>query len=427
MVVGAAVVVQHEPLDADEAVKLDPLGQIVRVVTVDRAGRQIRSSGFRGHHAPILMESRDVFSQRELEEVLGQADLIPICAGDGEFTVGGDHFVRAADSARVVVGDAVSVEAGGSATVVAGGRTHVTARNSATVEADDSATVIAGNHVFVQARGRSRVVAGRRLDAWRPRTIASIVAIGAGRRAGGRSVSCAGAAERAGATRGRSPGLGLGTGRSPRPPSARAVTAWGSASVFATDAANVEALETAVVTADWIRHRARVRVGHGESQGPRRRSRRRAGWRSCVTGAGRAVRSRCRRGRPPHDRGGMVRLLRGAGRATASRSSTRPWTRTTTPTTEVLPARAARPAPRTGTGRAGVRRRASLLSPADVRPCRPHGRDAVRRLPGPPGGHRLSPPAGVYPAKVKARGVCAPVYEVHEDGEAVAPSPAPVS
>ena len=106
------------------------------------------------------MESRDVFTQNELDEVLEQPDLTPICAGDGEFTVAGDHFVRAADSARLHVSDGVSVEAGGSAMIVAGGHTHVTARNSVTVEAGDSAVVIAGNHVFVRARGRARVVAG---------------------------------------------------------------------------------------------------------------------------------------------------------------------------------------------------------------------------------------------------------------------------
>jgi hypothetical protein len=33
-------------------------------------------------------------------------------------------------------------------------------------------------------------------------------------------------------------------------------------------------------------------------------------------------------------------------------------------------------------------------------------------------------PRGVYPDKVKARGVCAPVYEVDEDGTPVGPAAA---
>jgi hypothetical protein len=36
-------------------------------------------------------------------------------------------------------------------------------------------------------------------------------------------------------------------------------------------------------------------------------------------------------------------------------------------------------------------------------------------------------PDATYPDKVKARGVCAPVWEVHEDGTAVTGDRAPVS
>jgi hypothetical protein len=193
------------------------------------------------------MESRDVYTQQELDEVLSEPDLIPICAGEGEFTVRGDRFVRAADSARVEVGDAVSVEAGGSATVVAADRAHVTARDSVTVEAGDSTAVTAGNHVFVRARGRSRVVAGahaiveavddtsvvamaraavRARDRCRVRAMFSTrVNLRGDARAWVWGMAAAYAVERA------------------------TVTAWGSANVFAGDSVTVEALETAVVTA----------------------------------------------------------------------------------------------------------------------------------------------------------------------------------
>ena len=60
---------------------------------------------------PHLMESRDVFTQGELEEMLAQPDLIPICAGTGDLSVGRDDFVRVADSARVYASDGASVEA----------------------------------------------------------------------------------------------------------------------------------------------------------------------------------------------------------------------------------------------------------------------------------------------------------------------------
>jgi hypothetical protein len=215
------------------------------------------------------MESRDVFTQAELEQVLGQAELIPICAGDGEFTVTGEHFVRAADSARVFAADGVAVEAGGAATITARGRTHVTARNSVTVDAADTAVVIAGNHVFVRARGRARVTAGayaiveaadetfvvaqaraavRAADRCRVRALLNArVNLAGDARAWVWGMSSAQASDRS------------------------AVTAWGSANVFATDSARVEALENAIVVAGasttvrafgtvMVRARGRARV-----------------------------------------------------------------------------------------------------------------------------------------------------------------------
>jgi hypothetical protein len=105
------------------------------------------------------MESRDVFTQDELEEALAQTDVIPICAGTGHFSVAGRDFVRAADAAHVLVNDRASVEAGGAAAIVACGRARVRARHRVTVDADDSAVVVASNQALVRARGRTRVTA----------------------------------------------------------------------------------------------------------------------------------------------------------------------------------------------------------------------------------------------------------------------------
>ena len=47
------------------------------------------------------MESPDVFTQEELDAALASGDVVPVCAGDGEFAVSGSAHVRAADAARV--------------------------------------------------------------------------------------------------------------------------------------------------------------------------------------------------------------------------------------------------------------------------------------------------------------------------------------
>ena len=193
------------------------------------------------------MESREVFSQPELEKVLGDPDLIPICAGDGEFTVGGDHFVRAADSARLTVGDTVAVEAGGAASVTATDRAHVTARDAVRVNASGSARVIARNHVFVRAHGESRIVAGAD-SAVEAAEDAFVVAMGrAGVRADDRSRVRALLSARVilrGETRAWAWGRAVAEVRD-----AAQVTAWGSAHDLATGSARVEALEMAMVTA----------------------------------------------------------------------------------------------------------------------------------------------------------------------------------
>jgi hypothetical protein len=193
------------------------------------------------------MESRDVFTQQELDAALEQPDVIPVCVGEGEFTATGDRFVRVAESARLVAHDAVSVEAGGSGSVIASGHTHVTARNQVTVEADERAVVVAGNQVFVRARGQTRVVAGAhsRIDAAHEAFVVAMAraTVRAGDRCRIRAMFSA-RVNLNGDARAWAWGLAVvhATQRT-------AVTAWGSASVFASDSTDVEALETAVVTA----------------------------------------------------------------------------------------------------------------------------------------------------------------------------------
>ena len=66
------------------------------------------------------MESLDVFTQQELEEALARPGRDPDLLRRRQFEVGGDHFVRAADSARVAASATPRlVEAGGAATVTA--------------------------------------------------------------------------------------------------------------------------------------------------------------------------------------------------------------------------------------------------------------------------------------------------------------------
>ena len=76
-----------------------------------------------------------------------------------------------------------------------------------------------------------------------------------------------------------------GLGR-PRMRRARAVTAWGSASVFATGSASVEALETAIVVAGGSVGGAGVRCGDGAGAGPGAGGGRRAASASCATAPG---------------------------------------------------------------------------------------------------------------------------------------------
>jgi hypothetical protein len=357
------------------------------------------------------MESRDVFSQSELEEVLGQPGLIPVCAGEGDFAVAGDHFVRAADSARVVASDAVSVEAGGATTVIAAGHTHVTARNSASVEASDAARVIAHDRVAVHARGHTRVVAvgDSTVDAGDE---ASIVAMArAGVRAGDR---CRVRALLSARVALRDEARGWVWGLAVAQAGERAtITAWGSASVHATGSASVEALETATVAAGGTssvrafglavvraRHRARVEAADGVAV-----IRHEGG--STAGGAARPASAAewCAfYGVPVED--GVATLYKAVddGFDSYHGVSYRPGS---------MPQAADWDGGEQECGGGlhfSPRPTFALGAPADeVRfvACPVRLDDVVFH------------PGGMYPDKVKARGVCAPVYEVDEDGSAI--------
>ena len=193
------------------------------------------------------MESRDVFTQPELEEALAEPGAIPVCAGAGEFRVGGERFVRAADSVRVVARERAEVEAGGAATVVAGDHVRVTARNAATVEAADSAVVTASDHVTVRAGGRARVTAAGHASVDAFDEVAVVAQGRAAVRATDRSAVRALLSARV-QLGGDSRGWAWGLATVQAADQAK-VTAWGTATVIATGSASVEALETAMVVA----------------------------------------------------------------------------------------------------------------------------------------------------------------------------------
>ena len=191
------------------------------------------------------MKSIDVYSQEELDAALGQPDLIAVCSGDGRVrgqraTASSGRRTRPAwwsASGRLV-------EAGGSATVVArdarsdrelgdGGGIGLGGRDAGNKVSCRAATVraVASRHAIVQAgdeRASTRFApaAVRAGDRCRVRALLSArVNLKADARAWVWGMAAAQASERA------------------------TVTAWGSANVHATDSVTVEALETAVVTA----------------------------------------------------------------------------------------------------------------------------------------------------------------------------------
>jgi hypothetical protein len=115
-----------------------------------------------------LPEWVEVSTQQELDAALKHPNVIPICNGEGSFAVNADVTVRAADSATVRAEATATVEAGGSARVEATGSSRVDAWDSAMVRAAGSVTVTAADSVqveavesaFVRALRRSKVIAG---------------------------------------------------------------------------------------------------------------------------------------------------------------------------------------------------------------------------------------------------------------------------
>ena len=363
------------------------------------------------------MESRDVFTQPELDQALAEPGTIPVCAGDGEFHVGGEHFVRAADSAHVVVRERAEVEAGGAATVVATEGAWVTAWNAATVEATDAAVVTAGDHVTVRATGRARVVATGYASVDGFDDVAVVAQGRAAVRAADRCTVRALLSARVELS-GDSQGWIWGLASAQAGDRAK-VTAWGTATVIATGSASVEALETAMVAA-------------GESVSVR------------AFGAS-MVRARGQVTLETSDGVAVVRHRQG----TAATGATAPI--------DILPGTAAEWCRYYGVPvEDGV---AVLFKAVDDEFDSYHGTSyRPGSLPAAPdwdggerecgGGLHLSPrptfalaapdddmrfvacpvrltdiavhPRPVYPDKVKARAVCAPVYEVREDGTPVA-------
>jgi hypothetical protein len=365
------------------------------------------------------MESREVFSQPELEAVLGNPDLIPICAGDGEFTVGGNHFVRAADSARLVVGDSVAVEAGGATTVVATGRAHVTARDAAGVEAADSVRVIARNSVFVRARGRSRIVAGADSTVEAGEDSFTVAMGRAGVRAEDRCRVRALLNARV-ILRGEARVWAWGRAVV-QATDAVSVTAWGSAHVVATGSAAVEALEMATVAAGGsatvhafgaavVRARNRARVDAAPGVAVMRHAP------ATVSGGGAAEATHptsagewcAYYGVPVDD--GVVVLYKAVDQSFQSYHGT-----SYVPGSSPMAADWDGGEQECGGGlHFSPRPTFALAAPAEEArfvACPVLLADLAFH------------PGGLYQSKVKARGVCAPVYEVDEDGAAL-PSPA---
>ena len=363
------------------------------------------------------MESRDVFTQDELEEVLGQPELIPICAGEGEFTVGEDQFARAADAARVFADGDASIEAGGSATIVARGRARVMARNSVSVDADDSVFVSAGNDVFVRACGQSRVVAAgsASVDATGEAFVVAQAraAVRAADRARVRALLSARVNLKGDA---RAWVWGLSSTMA----SERAVViAWGSATVFATDSASVEALEAAVVIAGgsatvrafgsvMVRARGQARVEASDGVAILRH-----GPRGAVSGGGATAvvlpktgEEWCRYyGVPVEQETALLYKAVDDNFDSYHGTSYRPGSAPQAPDWDEGERECG------GGLHFAPRPTFALPAPQDVMrfvACPVRVEDIVVH------------PSGVYRDKVKARGVCAPVYEVYEDGTPVA-------
>ncbi len=99
----------------------------------------------------------EVRTQEELDEALLRAETIPICVGDGRFTasVPETEVVRASDSTVLEASGSGTVEAWGSARVRAHGGLTVGAWQYARVEADGEVLVEAWDNAAITVRGSS--------------------------------------------------------------------------------------------------------------------------------------------------------------------------------------------------------------------------------------------------------------------------------
>jgi hypothetical protein len=93
----------------------------------------------------------EVRTQEELDAALARPNAIPVCLGEGRFAVSAPAVVRA--------GDAVHVSASGEATVEAWGKATVEATGDATVGAWDSVGVTAAESARIEAWDHARVKA----------------------------------------------------------------------------------------------------------------------------------------------------------------------------------------------------------------------------------------------------------------------------
>ena len=366
------------------------------------------------------MESLDVFTQKELDEALGRADVIPICSGDGSFEVGGEQFVRAADWARVTLRDSAAAEAGGWATIAASGTTRVVARDSVQVDLGDAARARVFGRVQVSARDRTRLTAAGEtlVDATDEAfvTATSFAIVAASDRCWVRALSNARVHVSAQA---RAWAWGTSVVRAF---DSATVSAWGSASVLATGAASVEARENAIVVAGgstavrafgmaMVRARAQARVEAAETVAVTRHG---PGMTVSTTGVTDAVRFTT-----PEEWCAYYGVEVQDGVATLYKAVEDDFSTyhggTYRPGTEPVAADWDGGEQECGGG--------LHLSPLPTLAL-PHPDDEMRFVACPV---RLADvvvhPNGTHRDKVKARAVCAPVYEVHEDRTPLAAQP----
>ena len=357
------------------------------------------------------MESLDVFTQDQLEEALARPDVIPVCSGEGSFEVGGDHFVRGADSARIRLRDSAAVEAGGRTSVVASDTTEVTARHSATVELSDSARARAYGRVSVRAMDHARVTAAGEtiVEATDEAsvTVLSMAIVRATDRCSVRALANA-RVHLSGDAR----AWAWGT-CAVRALDSASVSAWGSASVLATGSAVVEARENAVVVAGgsvvvrafgaaMVRARGKAHVDGADGVSVMRHGG------GVVHGSGIAEPTRFT---TPAEWCAYYGVAVENGVATLYKALNEDFV--SYHGTSYLPG--TEPAAEDWDG--GERECGGGLhfSPLPTLAL-PHPDDVMRFVACPV---RLDDmavhPNGHYPATVKARRVCAPVYEVHED------------